>query len=251
MSPAILTAYAAAATALATGAWFYAALYPTSQLFGPVTVAGRDPNELALTYDDGPNPAATPQLLDLLAKHNVQATFFLIGRFVREQPSLTRRIAAAGHRIGNHTMTHPWLAFQSAARIRAELTDCSHLLEDTLGAPITLFRPPHGARRPIVLHTAQALGMKTIQWNVTSYDWVAPKSSTSTARTENTTRILTHVNRGLEANHRKHRASNILLHDGSDIGLNADRLSSIAATEQILRTAHQQGRRFVTPDTWL
>jgi peptidoglycan/xylan/chitin deacetylase (PgdA/CDA1 family) len=250
MNPILTTSAAATAAALTAGAWCYAALYPNSQLFGPVTIAGRDPNELALTYDDGPNPAATPQLLDLLAKHNVQATFFLIGRFVREQPQLTRAIAAAGHRIGNHTMTHPWLAFQSAARIHAELTDCSHLLEDTLGAPITLFRPPHGARRPEVFRTAEALRMKTIQWNVTSYDWVMPKPGKPMDHAANTTRILTHIHRGLEANHRKHRASNILLHDGSDIGLNADRLSSIAATEQIILAGHQQGRRFVTPDTW-
>jgi len=248
----LLTASAVAtASALTVGGWFYAALYPASQFFGPVTVAGHDPNEIALTYDDGPNPSCTPQLLELLSKHNVQATFFLIGRFVREQPDLTRRIAAAGHRIGNHTMTHPWLAFQSASRIHAELTDCSHLLEDTLGAPITLFRPPHGARRPAVFRTAQSLGMKTIQWNITSYDWIAPASSTPAARTENTTRILDHINRGLTQNQRRNQASNILLHDGSDIGLNADRISSIAVTERIIRTAHEQGRRFVTPDSWL
>ena len=74
----------------------HAAFGPESQLFGRTLIAGRDQAEIALTYDDGPNPAATPQLLYLLAKHNVQATFFLIGRFVREQPSLTRLIAAAG-----------------------------------------------------------------------------------------------------------------------------------------------------------
>ena len=104
---------------------------------------------------------------------------------------------------------------------------------------------------PAVFRTAQSIGMKTIQWNITSYDWIAPASSTPAARTENTTRILDHINRGLTQNQRRNQASNILLHDGSDIGLNADRISSIAVTERIIRTAHEQGRRFVTPDSWL
>jgi hypothetical protein len=99
----------AAVAGLAVGGWFYAALYPTSQIFGRVVIAGNDPGEIALTYDDGPNPAATPRLLEVLAKQDVQATFFLIGEFVRKEPGLVREIAAAGHAIGNHTMTHPWL----------------------------------------------------------------------------------------------------------------------------------------------
>ena len=108
----------AAALAATTGVVGYAALWPPSQLFGKVLVAGSDPSEIALTYDDGPNPAATERLLEVLARHEVHATFFLIGSFVRQRPDLARAIAAAGHLIGNHTMTHPWLAWQSSARIR-------------------------------------------------------------------------------------------------------------------------------------
>ena len=103
----------ASASALAVGGAAYATLYPDSQLLGPVLVAPRRPDQIALTFDDGPNPAATPWLLDVLARHEVRATFFLIGSSVRQEPRLAREIAAAGHVIGNHTMTHPWLSLQS------------------------------------------------------------------------------------------------------------------------------------------
>src|SRR3984885_7515883 len=142
------------ATAVAAaGALTYAALSAQSQIFGPVLIASRNPNEIALTYDDGPNDIATERLLEVLARHEVRATFFLIGRYVRQRPHIARAVAAAGHLIGNHTMNHPWLAWQSAARIRAELTDANAAIQDTLGVPIHHFRAPHGARRPYVLKT--------------------------------------------------------------------------------------------------
>ncbi len=125
----------AAATA-AAGTLTYAALSAQSQLFGKILIAPRNPNEIALTYDDGPNDIVTERLLELLARHNVRASFFLIGNYVRQRPQIARAIAASGHLIGNHTMTHPWLAWQSYARIRQELTDCNAILEDTLGIPI-------------------------------------------------------------------------------------------------------------------
>ena len=109
------------ATAAVAGGAAYAALWPQSQLFGRVLVAGSNPNEIALTYDDGPNDDATERLLEVLARHQVHATFFLIGGFVRQRRALVRSIAAAGHLIGNHTMTHPWLSWQTSSRIRQEL----------------------------------------------------------------------------------------------------------------------------------
>src|ERR1700730_1174415 len=93
-----------AAAGLMAGGWMYAALWPGSQLFGRVVVAGRDPGEIALTYDGGAHTAATPQLLEVLAKQGVRATFFVMGEYVRQQPGLAREIVAAGHLVGNHTM---------------------------------------------------------------------------------------------------------------------------------------------------
>jgi len=120
----------AAVAGLAVGGWFYAALYPTSQIFGRVIIAGNDPGEIALTYDDGPNPLATPKLLETLAREDEKATFFLIGDWVRREPHLVREIATAGHAIGNHTMTHPWLSYCSSARVRTEIADSKAIIED-------------------------------------------------------------------------------------------------------------------------
>jgi peptidoglycan/xylan/chitin deacetylase (PgdA/CDA1 family) len=98
---------AAAGLGLAWGGCAYAALWPGSQIFGRTLTAPARPGELALTFDDGPNPSWTPQLLDLLARHSVRATFFLVGSFAHGEPELTRRIAAEGHLIGNHSWSHP------------------------------------------------------------------------------------------------------------------------------------------------
>src|ERR1700723_3890981 len=118
----------AVATAGALGT--HAAFGPESQLFGRTMIAGRDSTQIALTYDDGPNPAATLQLLDVLARYNARATFFMIGKHVRVYPELVRAVHAAGHLIGNHTMTHPWLVWQPARVIQEELSGCSKMIED-------------------------------------------------------------------------------------------------------------------------
>jgi peptidoglycan-N-acetylglucosamine deacetylase len=235
---------AGAAVGLAVGGMVYAALSRGSQLFGATIIAGRDPAEIALTYDDGPNAAATPQLLDVLARHNVRATFFLIGSFVRQQPTLAREIAAAGHAIGNHTMTHPWLAWQSEARIREELGGCNAALEDVLGARVTLFRPPHGARRPAVFRAAAALGLRVVQWNVIAHDWNADPAD----------RLLARIEASIRRNQRRGRGSNILLHDGGQTGMGQPRLATVQATDQFLTkqflTDGRESVRFVTPEAW-
>src|SRR5439155_1602542 len=102
--PWLIEAPAAAAVAVA-GITAYGAAYPRAQLFGSTICRTNSPRKLALTFDDGPNPAITPKLLDLLDRYNAKATFFLIGRYVRECPDLVREIAARGHGIGNHTDT--------------------------------------------------------------------------------------------------------------------------------------------------
>ncbi|HET6169173.1 MAG TPA: polysaccharide deacetylase family protein [Terracidiphilus sp.] len=234
-------AVAVAAAVLLAGGCAYAALYPDSQIFGRVLVAGSDPDEIALTYDDGPNPAATERLLEVLARHEARATFFLIGGFVRQRPDLARAIAAAGHLIGNHTMTHPWLAWQSAARIQEELAGCNAAIEDAIGAPVHYFRPPHGARRRYVLRAAEELGLTTVQWNVTAFDW-NPHSAEE---------IAANVARGIVRNRQKGRASNVLLHDGGHLGLNAARVATVEATDLLITRYRQGGARFVTPEAWI
>lgn len=224
------------AGALAT----HAALGPESQLFGRTVIAGRDSLEIALTYDDGPNPAATPQLLEVLARHNARATFFMIGKHVRLYPELVRTVHAAGHLLGNHTMTHPWLAWQPVRVIREELSGCSKLIEDLTGEPVRYMRPPHGARRPAVMRIAHALGMQTVQWNVMGHDW----------QPIGTEGILKHIDTGLLRTRRGHRGANILLHDGHQSDVAVNRSDTIAVTASLLERFAGTPTRVVTVDAW-
>ncbi len=103
-------------TGLSAGGYLYAAHSPTSQIFGSTVLAGSDADEVALTFDDGPNDPYTMQLLDLLDRRQVRATFFLMGSFVRQRPEIARAIHRAGHLLGNHTVNHPSLLWASPAR---------------------------------------------------------------------------------------------------------------------------------------
>jgi peptidoglycan-N-acetylglucosamine deacetylase len=238
----MLAAFSAAAAAgLAVGGYFYAGMWPTSQIFGRTILAGRDPNEYALTYDDGPNDACTERLLDVLARHNVHATFFLIGRFVRERRDLTRRIHAAGHLVGNHTFTHPWLLYQSPSRVREELATTNIAIEDMIGERVHCFRPPHGARRPDVLRTARELGLRPVLWNAMGYDW-KPSITPET--------ILANLDKGISRNRRHGHGSNLLLHDGGHSSIGQDRSATITATAMLLERAQREQIRFVTVDAW-
>lgn len=240
-TPTITTAAATITIVGLAGVCTYAALSAQSQLFGKVLIAPRNPNEIALTYDDGPNDIVTERLLDVLARHDVRASFFFIGNYVRQRPQIVRAVSSAGHLVGNHSMTHPWLAWQSAARIREELAGCNALLEDTLGVPIRYFRAPHGARRPAVLNIARSLGLTPVQWNILPKDWKPVGAEEIAARTV----------RGIARNQRLNRASNIVLHDGGQSGLGQPRLPTVEATELLLRKyIGQAGTKFVTIDSW-
>jgi peptidoglycan/xylan/chitin deacetylase (PgdA/CDA1 family) len=247
LTPTNLTATTAVGALAATGAVAYAGISPSSQLFGRCLVAARNPLQIALTYDDGPNDAATPHLLEVLARAEVRATFFLIGRFARQRPALVRAIAAAGHWIGSHTETHPALLLCSNRRIRQELRSGNAALEEILGQPVRWFRPPYGARRPYALRQARALGLTPVLWNAMGYDW---KPTTPLAVEQN-------IWRGFLRNQRRGLATNVLLHDGDHTGLGADRSHSVAATAALITRWRnhfsEQGEtcEFVTPAAWV
>ncbi|MDP9051753.1 MAG: polysaccharide deacetylase family protein [Acidobacteriota bacterium] len=228
----------AAAVGLAVGGLFYASRWPTSQLFGRTLIAGSDPRDVALTFDDGPNDAATPMLLEVLARHDVRATFFAMGDFARQRPEIVREVIAAGHLLGNHTMSHPKLSVEPAARVRQELVDCNAVLEDIAGVAVRFFRPPFGARRPIVLRIARELGLTPVMWNVTGYDW-EPIGADG---------ILKKLRDGVARNQGRGRASNLLLHDGGHRGMGAARMDTVRAVDGLL--AQRGGVRFVTVDAW-
>jgi len=237
---AIAASAGAAGLGLLAGGLLYAANWPTSQIFGRTLIAGPDPNEIALTFDDGPNDAATPQLLEVLARHEVRATFFAIGSFVRRQPALVREIVAGGHLLGNHTMSHPKLSVERAARIRQELADCNAALEDTTGAKVRYFRPPFGARRPYVLRAASELGLTPVMWNVTGFDW-DPHGAAA---------ILANLESGIARQQGRGNGSNLLLHDGGHRAMGSPRMDTVGAVQQLLAKRRDPAIRYVTVDAW-
>jgi len=221
-----LTAVSAAACAAG-----YQSMAPTGQWYGR-TFSGqaRGSRQIALTFDDGPNDPHTLRLLEVLARHGVQATFFLIGRYVQQRPDIAREIARAGHVIGNHTFTHPLLIFKSETEIRQELIQCRSALQDAVGQHSNLFRPPFGGRRPAVLRVARELGLAPVMWNVTGYDWKAPPA-------EAIERKVAKQIRGGDV---------ILLHDGGHKQMGADRSNTVSATDHLITRYKSEGYDFFT-----
>ena len=217
-----------AAAASAAG---YQSMAPPGQWYGR-TFAGlkRGSKQIALTYDDGPNDPHTLRLLEVLARHEVHATFFMIGRYVRQRPDIVLDVARAGHVIGNHTLTHPLLIFESAAQTRTELVECRAALTDAVGKHSNLFRPPFGGRRPVTLRIARDLGFETVMWNVTGYDWNAPSAA--------------HVEKKVMGQMRG--GDVILLHDGGHRAMGADRGPTVIATDNLIRRYKDQGFQFMT-----
>ena len=223
-----LTTAAAIAAASVAG---YQSMAPTGQWFGRTfTGLGRGSKQLALTYDDGPNDPHTLRLLEILARHNVHATFFLIGRYVEQRPDIVRELVKAGHVIGNHTFTHPLLTFKSARKLREQFAKCERALRDAAGEHSNLFRPPFGGRRPAVLRTARQMGMEPIMWSVTGYDWNAPS-------VEHIERQVTRQVGGGDV---------ILLHDGGHLHFGSDRSYTVAATGRLISRYLAEGYEFVT-----
>jgi endo-1,4-beta-xylanase len=132
---------------------------------------------IVLTFDDGPDPAVTPRLLDVLAAAKARAVFFLVGENVERHPALVRRIADEGHVLGNHSCTHPWFIVSSRARIAAELDRCQKLIEDAAGQSAKLVRPPYGQRDWRFNQLARERGLTPVLWskNLRDYWGSAPE----------------------------------------------------------------------------
>jgi peptidoglycan-N-acetylglucosamine deacetylase len=224
----VLAGTAAAVAAVSAG---YQSMAPTGQWYGRTfTGLARGAKQLALTYDDGPNDPHTMLLLEVLARHGVHATFFLIGRYVRERPEIARELVRAGHAVGNHTFTHPSLTFKSKAAIHRELSECRSAVRDAIGEHSNLFRPPFGARRPAVLRIARELGLEPVMWNVTGYDWDAPPAATIERK------VVSQIRGG----------DVILLHDGGHRRMGADRSPTVQATGALITRYKSEGYEFVT-----
>jgi peptidoglycan/xylan/chitin deacetylase (PgdA/CDA1 family) len=211
---------------VAIGVPAWAAFAPTSQLFGPTVC--HVPRGCALTFDDGPNPSVTPRLLALLERHQVKATFFLLGKYVAESPSLTAEIAAAGHGIGNHTYSHPSLIFYSRTRIADELNRCDTAIFHATDRRTAFIRPPFGFRGPLFHSAARKAGLsKVVMWSVSGRDWTPQPAD--------------RVQRRLS---RARSGDIVLLHDGDHRQPNADRSHMLQALEYWLPRWKDSGLEF-------
>ena len=212
-----------------TAAVGHGALHRNSPLFG--RVMGRLPKarrEVALTFDDGPNPKATPAILDTLRDHGVQATFFLLGKHVERWPSIARRIVEDGHAVGNHGYHHQRLLARGPAYTRLDLWLGTQAIIAATGARPRYFRPPHGFRNPWVYGIARELDQRLVGWTLGVWDTDRPGAGVIARR----------VREGARP------GSIILLHDGDAYDANGDRLQTVDALPLIIGDLRAAGFQF-------
>ena len=229
MSIAFAFSFVGIALLLLAGAGIYYATYAVrSQWLGPTDWHGHeDTAGVALTFDDGPT-ADTERILDILAEHNLCATFFMIGRHVEDLPQTARRVAAQGHEIGNHSYSHPIFLYRGRRETRGQLERAQAAIRDATGITPKLSRPPCGVRTPAYFAATHSLGLRTVQWDVAGFDWKR-RSAKQIAH---------------DVLHRARAGSIVLLHDGDSQG-KRDRRETVAALPLIIEGLHARGLRIV------
>jgi peptidoglycan/xylan/chitin deacetylase (PgdA/CDA1 family) len=213
---------------------------PANQLFGKTLVSGpADRRVVALTYDDGPNPPYTDQILGVLRTEHVRATFFVVGRAVEAYPDVVQREAADGNAIGNHTWSHGHLVLYDAGGLRRTLERTDAAIYAATKQHTRIMRPPFGSRDWLVLDEVRKLGYTPVMWSVPlANDWEYPPAHVIAAR------VLHYARDG----------AIIALHDGNRgivCGAHVspricDRSADVEATRLIVETLKREGYRFVT-----
>ncbi len=181
--------------------------------------------EIALTFDDGPNPFYTPQVLAILQKHGVKASFFDVGYLVADYPNIVRQEYHQGNIVANHSWSHPVLTYLSAQAILSQLTSATNAIQAAIGVRPTFFRPPYGATNNTVLAQARYLGYTTVLWDGSAGDWKLPGVGVII------TKLLSYARNG----------AILLLHDGG-----GNRAQTVAALPTIITTLENRGYKFVT-----
>ena len=225
--------YAALGVSVIGGA-VHGAFHRNSPLFGPAL--GRIPTDrkvVALTFDDGPNPDATPRILDTLAEKKVCATFFVLGSHVQRWPDLVMRMSHEGHQLGNHGYFHRKLQFKSPFYVSRDIRLGIRAIRRA-GAPAPrYFRAPHGFRSPWTTPIASSYGERTVGWSLGVWDSDRPGVDEIVRRT------LEGVSPG----------SIVLLHDGDGYNPDGDRMQTAAALPRIIDRLKDQGYEFATLPT--
>lgn len=154
------------------GCMAYGSAFVCSQFFIPAICSIPNNNrQVALTFDDGPDPEITPQVLSILKEYGVQATFFCIGHKVASYPALVRQIVEEGHLVGNHSFSHSyWIDFKTPPGFRKEIIDCREAIHAAAGVMPRFFRPPYGVTTPALASAVKAENVTVIGWDVRSLD---------------------------------------------------------------------------------
>ena len=188
-----------------------------------------DQKRIALTFDDGPDPRFTEDVLNVLNQYNVSGTFFLMGSRAIAYPEIVKRINTEGHVIGNHTYFHPNLVKEAdIPTLEREVTRTENTLNDIIDYRTSLFRPPYGFLYNELVEKLAEMQYLIIGWSVDSLDWEEDPPEVIASN------VLDNV----------HPGAIILMHDGAD--WDGDRTNTIAALRQIIPALQKQGYEFVT-----
>ncbi len=190
---------------------------------------------VALTFDDGPNPPYTEQLLEVLDLHNIKATFFLVGQRIEKHPETVRMIRRKGHQVGNHSYSHPVLGLRTSIYIQREIERTDRLLRELDIGDEIVFRAPMLTRFLPVAWVLSKADRTHISCNVWSWDWT----------TQNPRRITQTVLKKTKP------GSIIVLHDGKAENEHADRSGTVEATDRIITALKREGYQFWTIKQWL
>lgn len=213
------------------GCGAYMAISPSSQVYGKIVLHGPgDEKVVALTFDDGPNEPYTSEVLNVLDREGVKATFFAVGVNVETYPDAARRIVADGNVIANHSWDHSRLATAVDFRY-SQLQRTQDEIQTITGVVPRFFRPPAGIHTPWQMKKVNSSNMVTVNWDAEGFDWMKPNSP---ERIEQ--KVLASVRPG----------SIVLLHDGDETRHGADRSQTVAALPVIIETLRAEGYRFVT-----
>jgi len=215
---------------VAAGLAAHGMYHRNSPMFGRVVRRTGAPGTVALTFDDGPNPGATPAILDTLRDERVPATFFLLGKHVERWPELARRVVDEGHTLGNHGYHHRKLHWRGPAYVRLDIALGTQAIVAATGHHPHLFRAPHGFRSPWVSAIAREFDQRTVGWSLGVWDSDRPGVARIVNRTEAGTR----------------GGSIVLLHDGDGYDLDGDRMQTAAALPLIIRSLRARGLQFVS-----
>jgi peptidoglycan/xylan/chitin deacetylase (PgdA/CDA1 family) len=217
------------AAAVVIGGAAHGAFHRNSLIFGPAIrrLATHD-RAVALTFDDGPNPVATPVVLDALAERGVKATFFILGRHAERWPDLVARAAAEGHALANHGYYHRKLHLRSPAYVRRDLELGTDAMMKAGAPKPRFFRAPHGFRSPWVTYIARSLGQRTVGWSLGVWDSDRPGVDEIARRTVE----------GASP------GAILLLHDGDGYDPDGDRLQTAHAVPLLVDRLLDRGYRF-------